>query len=256
MTVGIALLVSADPVAIQQFSHALQELSISPDVCREIPAAVGLLKSRKFDAVIVDLELGEQSGVILDEVHLSSSNRTAVTFGIGDNDAAGTAAFRKKSQFVFERPLSTQSIRNTLKPAYGMILRERRRYFRCPISIPITILRQSMPEVRCYSVNISEGGMAVSMFVPLSAGEPVQVQFTLPGHKILLAESRICWLKSGRLGVRFVSLSPESKSELQGWLSRKLEEALPEFVADKFRKAESPSIKAEDPSIYEERTVS
>jgi hypothetical protein len=33
MAVGIALLVSADPVAIQQFSHDLQELSISPDVC-------------------------------------------------------------------------------------------------------------------------------------------------------------------------------------------------------------------------------
>src|ERR1039458_157228 len=243
MTVGIALLVSADPVAIQQFSHALQELSISPDVCREIPAAVGLLKSRKFDAVIVDLELGEQSGVILDEVHLSSSNRTAVTFGIGDNDAAGTAAFRKKSQFVFERPLSTQSIRNTLKPAYGLILRERRRYFRCPISIPVVILRRTMPEVRCHSLNISEGGMAGSTFVPLNTGECVQVQFTLPGHEVpFSAESTICWWKTGHLGVRFMSLSQEHKSELQGWLSRKLEEILPEFVARRFQKAEGPSI--------------
>src|ERR1039457_6577539 len=102
MAVGLALLVSADPVAIQQFTHALHELSITPDICREVPAAVGLLKRRKFEAVIVDLQLGEQAGMILDEVHLSSSNRTAVTFGIGDNDAAGTAAFRKKSQFVFE----------------------------------------------------------------------------------------------------------------------------------------------------------
>jgi hypothetical protein len=33
MTVGIALLVSADPVAIQQFTHALHELSITPDIC-------------------------------------------------------------------------------------------------------------------------------------------------------------------------------------------------------------------------------
>jgi hypothetical protein len=114
-----------------------------------------------------------------------------------------------------------------------------------------------MPEACCHSVNISEGGMAVSTIVPLSAGEAVQVQFTLPGHQVpLMAESTICWLKTGRLGVRFVSLSPESKSELQGWLSRKLEEALPKFVADKFRKAESPSIKAGDPSIYEERPVS
>jgi len=241
MAIGLALLVSADPVTIQQFSHALQEFSISPDVCREVPAAVRLLNIRKFDAVIVDLQLGEQSGLILDEVHLSPSNRTAVTFAISGSDAEG-AAFRKRSGFVFERPLSTQSIRNALKPAYGLILRERRRYFRCPISIPVTILRQSMPEVRCYSVNISEGGMAISTFVPLIAGEDVQIQFTLPDHKgPFLAESKICWLKSGRLGVRFVSLSEEHKSELQGWLSQELEGMLPEFVAQKFQKAEVPS---------------
>jgi hypothetical protein len=242
MAVGVALLVSADPVTIQQVSHALQELSISPDVCQDVPASIHLLNRRKFDAVIVDLQLGEQSGLILDEVHLSPSNRTAVTFAISSGDAEGTT-FRERSEFVFERPLSTQSIRNTLKPAYGLILRERRRYFRCPISIPVTILRQSMPEVRCYSVNISEGGMAVSTFVPLRAGEDVRVQFTLPDHKApSLAESTICWLKTGHLGVRFVSLSQEHRSELQDWLSRKLEEMLPEFVARRFQKAEGPSI--------------
>ena len=236
MAIALALLASADPVTIQQFSDALQELSIATDICQEVPAAVGLLNRRKFDAVIVDLQLGEQSGLIWDEVHLSPSNRTAVTFAISGGDAEGTA-FRKRSEFVFERPLSTQSIRRTLKPAYGLILRERRRYFRCPISIPVTILRQSVPEVRCYSVNISDGGIAVSTFVPLIAGEDVQVQFTLPDHKApFLAESRICWWKTGHLGVRFVSLSREHKSELQDWLSRKLEEMLPEFVAAKFRK--------------------
>ena len=46
MSVGLALLVSADPVTIQQFSHALRELSILPDVCREVPTAVGLLNPK------------------------------------------------------------------------------------------------------------------------------------------------------------------------------------------------------------------
>jgi CheY-like chemotaxis protein len=247
MAIALALLVSADPVTIQRCSRALQELSISPDVCQEATSAVHLLNRRKFDAVIVDLQLGEQAGLILDEVHLSPSNRTAVTFAISGSATEGTA-FRKRSEFVFERPLSPQSIRSTLKPAYGLILRERRRYFRCPISIPVSILRQRMPEVRCYSVNISEGGMAVNTFVPLIAGEDVQVQFTIPDHKVpFVMESKICWLKTGRLGVRFVSLSPERKSELQGWLSRKLEESLPESVACQFRKAEDPSIDEESP---------
>ena len=243
MPIGRALLVSADPIIIDQFSHALQQLSISSDVCQEAPAAIRLLNLRKFDAVIVGLQLGEQSGVILDEVRLSPSNRTAVTFAISSSDAGSTADFRKRAAFVFERPLSAQSIRRTLKPAFGLILRERRRYFRCPLSIPVSIRRGTIPEVRCNSVNISEGGMAVSTFVPLNLGEDVQVQFSLPDHKVpFLAESRICWLKTGRLGVRFVSLSQERKSELQGWLSRKLEETLPKLVTGQFQKAEGRSI--------------
>jgi len=236
--IGLVLLASDDAVTIQQFSHALEELSISPDVCREVPAAIGLLKRRKFDAVIVDLQLGEQAGLILDEARLSPSNRKAVTFAISGSDAEGTA-FRKKTAFVFERPLSAKSIGSTLRPAYGLILRERRRYFRCPVSIPVVILRRSKPEVRCDSVNVSEGGMALSTIVPLKAGEKVHVQFTLPGHEVpFLADSTICWLKTGHIGLRFVSLSQEHKSELQGWLSRKLEEVLPEIVAVKFRRVE------------------
>jgi DNA-binding response OmpR family regulator len=107
MSIGNVLLVSADPVTIQQFSQALQELSIPPDVCRDVTLAVALLNRRKFDAVIVDLQIGEQSGRILDEVRMSASNRTAVTFAIRGSSAEGIA-YRKNSEFFFERPLSAQ----------------------------------------------------------------------------------------------------------------------------------------------------
>ena len=238
MSIGLALLVSADPATIQQFSFALRELSISPDACQDAASARLLLKRRKFDAVIVDLQLGEQSGLVLDEVQLSSSNRTAVTFGINDSGAEVTSDVRKKSQFVFERPLSPQSIHKTLNPAYGLILRERRRYFRCPVSIPVMIRSESM-EVWCNSVNISEGGMALSMLVLLVSGKSVRVQFTLPDQTVpFVAESTICWSKTGYLGIRFVSIFDGQKSELQAWLSEKLEEALPEFVTDNSERAE------------------
>jgi hypothetical protein len=57
-----------------------------------------------------------------------------------------------------------------------------------------------------------------------------------------MAESKICWLKKGNLGVRLVSLSPEHKSGLQDWLARKLEEALPESVVRQFQKVETSFI--------------
>ncbi|HXM12938.1 MAG TPA: PilZ domain-containing protein [Terriglobales bacterium] len=242
MSIGLALLVSKDPITIQQFTLALRELSISTHVCQEVPESIRLLNSRKFEAVVVDLSFGELCGSILDEVRVSPSNRTAITFAIGGGAMDSTAALRSKTSFVFERPISMQSIRSILKPAYGLILRERRRYFRCPASIPVTILRRNMAEVRCHSGNISEGGMALISFVPFSLDEEVQIQFTVPGHEIPFSvKSTVCWLKSGHLGVRFLSLSSEQKSQLQGWLSRKLEATLPEFVTEKFRKEEVSS---------------
>jgi hypothetical protein len=242
MPIGLALLASDDSVTIQQFSDALQELSIAPDVCREGPAAISLLNRRKFDAVIVDLQLGENPGLILDAVRLSASSRTAVTFAVSGSDAEGTV-FRKRSEFVLERPLTARSIRSTLRPAYGLILRERRRYFRCPISIPVVLLRRAQPEVRCNGVNLSEGGIALSTLVLLSPGEKVHVQFTLPGHEVpFLADSTICWGQKGHLGIRFPSLSQEHKSELQGWLSRQQEKMIPEFVTGTFQRAEGCSL--------------
>jgi DNA-binding response OmpR family regulator len=65
IAIVLALLVSADPATIQQCSRALQNLSISPDVRQEAAGAVHLLNRRKCDAVIVDLQLGEQAGLIV-----------------------------------------------------------------------------------------------------------------------------------------------------------------------------------------------
>jgi hypothetical protein len=73
-----------------------------PEVCMEAPLAIHLLERRKFDAVIVDLQLGEQWKAVLDNVDLSASKRTAVTFAISSSDAETTEAFRKGSAFVFE----------------------------------------------------------------------------------------------------------------------------------------------------------
>jgi hypothetical protein len=255
MTMASALLVSDDSGTVQQFTLALRELSISSEICREATGAVRLLNGRKFDTVIVDLQLGDQCGLILDAVGRSASNRTAVTFGISGNKVDAIAAVRGRTGFVFWRPNSPQSIRSTLKPAYGLILRERRRYFRCPLSHPVTIARRNMPEVRCQSVNISEGGMAVSTLVPFDVGERVQIHFTLPDHTLpFVAESTICWLDTGHVGVRFVSLSPDRKSELQQWLSRKLEEMLPESIAREFQKV-TRWIGAKQVSVATSRTV-
>jgi hypothetical protein len=105
--------VSDDAVTIQQFSLALRELSISPDVCQEAAGAVRLLNRRKFDAVIVDLQLGEQCGLISEGASFLSRTEQRLCLPSVGSDVDATAAFRRKTGFVFGKPLSSKSIRST-----------------------------------------------------------------------------------------------------------------------------------------------
>ena len=234
--IASALLISNDVLTIKQFSESMQQLAISPEVCVEVPAALALLNRRKFEAVIVDLQLSGQASAALEQVRRSPSNRTAVIFTVSNSDAETTSAFKAGSNFVLRRPLSVTSIGRSLKVAYGLILRERRRYFRCPIKIPATINRTGMPTVHGLTVNISESGMAITTTVSLRPGVKVQVDLTLPGlESRFTVEAAVRWCKETCLGLQFTSVSPRLASELQEWLLRRLEESLPRSLADKFR---------------------
>lgn len=240
-SIGSALLVSNDAGTIKQLSASMQQLAMVPEVCADVPVALALLSRRKFEAVIVDLQLGGQPRSVLEKVRLSPSNRTAVIFAISDSDAETAIAFKNGSNFVLRRPLSPASIDRSLKVAYGLIVRERRRYFRCPVETLVAIYPPGMPAVHGRTLNISEGGVAINTSLSLKPGVQVKVQFTLPEREILFeADSTVCWSKEGYLGFQFTSLSPQQTSELQEWLSRRLEETFPESVADKFRSLESP----------------
>jgi ActR/RegA family two-component response regulator len=236
VSMGSVLVVSNDALTVKHLSASLQQLAMSPEVCFEVPAALHLLSQRKFEAVIVDLQSGDQAEAFLEKIRISPSNRTTVIFTISGSDAETAVAFKAGSNFVLSRPLSPASIDRSLKVAYGLIVRERRRYFRCPLEIPAEIRGPDLQIVRGKALNISEGGIAIATSVSLKTGVQVQVIFTLPDRESQFAvASTICWCSQGCFGLQFTSLPPHLASELQEWLARRLEESLPDSVADKFR---------------------
>jgi hypothetical protein len=236
VSVCSALLVSKDAAAVKAIRESMQQLAISTEVCSEVSIAPFLLNRRKFGATIVDLRIGERARAFFGKVRLSPSNRTSVMFAISDNDAETADALKDGSNFVLRRPLTEGSIDQNLRAAYGLILREHRRYFRCPVEAPVTLHRPGMTEVRAHVVNISEGGIAIITSALLKPGIEVRVEFTLPGYESpFVAESTIRWCREGHMGLQFISLSEETRAKLHDWLSRSLEKSLPESVANKFR---------------------
>ena len=198
--VGRVLIVSNDALAIEQITDSLQRFALFPEECPKASLALERLNQAKFEAVIVDLRLGNQAGAILQAVRDSPSNKHAVVFTVSDSHAEATGAFRAGSTFVLLRPLSAGLINLSLKTAYGLIVRERRRYFRCPVEVPVAILRAALPTVHGRSVNVSEGGMSIAPDDSLGSGEPVQLQFALPGDCLLYTSPPAPG--AGRIGYR------------------------------------------------------
>jgi len=230
-------LVSKDTDVVRHLGESAAPLSISLELCADPAEAVRLLGIRRFEAVIVDLDLGQQGDAILEQVRVSQRNRTAVTFMITSSNPEGTPPLKTGSSFVLQRPLSRDSIDRTLRAAYGMIVRELRRSFRCPMAVPAVVRRTGQPDAFCQTLDISEGGLGVSFPLTLEPGTQVTIEFTLPGHTAsFCAAVEMCWCDSkGRLGVRFMNLAASQRSELQGWLSTRLEKVLPEGVVERFR---------------------
>lgn len=235
---GTALVFCKDAPTRQLILEAMQPLAILPEICEEGSVAARLLDKQKFEAVIVDLRLGDEAALVLKQVRLSRGNRTAVSFAItSGNESQGSP--RPDSTFVLQRPLSAAAISQTLRAAFGMVVRERRRYFRCPVVIPAFVRAQQPEDLICQTVNISEGGLAIKAPTALDPDSSAMVRFSLPGHSNqLFAETTVVWCGEGGLvGLQFQALPAPQKQELQEWLARKLDEALPEDVAALFRGA-------------------
>jgi len=237
--VGTVLLVSRDEIASRQVTDAMQQLAVSVEVCVDISAAADRLSRRKFEGVVIDLALGGQGIVCLEHVRASASNRTAVIFTLTSSSQENAHALKAGSSFVLQRPLTSESIGHTLKVAYGSIMRERRRYFRYPVVVPVVLNRKMAAAVFGQTVNISECGMALSTLTPLAPGSGATVQFTLPDPLLrITAESKVCWNnEKGEVGLSFHFLPFDCASQLQSWVAQKLEKQLPKLMIDKFRES-------------------
>ena len=236
--VATALIISDDEATIRQLHEAMQQFAIAAEVCRDAGLALQSLHQRHFEAVVVDLKM-YQAAEIIEKIRHCPSNQTATIFALTQGPGSESASvFTARANFVLERPISGESLGRSLKAAYGIIMRERRRYFRCPVTLAVAVRNPEGQETEYETINISESGMAISTPVSEKPAPQVTLGFILPDtHARFVLQAKTCWCDGkGHTGLQFLNPSREQKSELQGWLAHRLEEVLPEAVASKFQK--------------------
>jgi ActR/RegA family two-component response regulator len=232
-----AIILCEDAGITSLLIEVMEEFGLSVQTCVRASTALYWITRRKLDLSIIDFSMGHEARVVLDTIRASASNKTSVTFAITTGSEDTARALKLGSHFALERPLTADSIRNTLKAAYGLILRERRRYFRCAVRVPAVVVQKGAAEMFGTILNVSENGIAFSTSNAPGPGAECTVNFQLPDPEVSVsALCKVCWSNDkGEVGLAFQLLSFKVRSELQAWLSRRLEEQLPDFVSQKFR---------------------
>ncbi len=207
---------------------------IESDVCTRADHAVGRVGCKRYEAVFVDCA-SLDSGELL--ARIAGMNRRTLVFALASGSIDAREAGRCGANFILEKPLTPESLLKALRAAYGLMVSERRRYFRHSVSFAVMITTEKFPELIAMAVNVSQGGMAVRSAIPVAQKGKVLLRFELPSSdRTLSAESEIRWTRDDLLGFEFLRMARRDREELVTWLGEQYEAAgdtppLPAVVA-------------------------
>lgn len=220
-----SLLVCRDSEVVRVLRPTLEKLSIDVEVSAAAWSGSEILSSAKFDAVIVDCDDLEDGINVLRALRHNPSNKTSVSFAILNGKTTTQQAFDMGANFVLQKPLTTASTQRCFNTALGFMVREKRRYFRCPMQMPVVLISGQSDEMKAMATNLSEGGMAMHFEGTLAKNSSARVRFTLPGTKAVMEpKAEIAWADGlGRAGIKFVDLPESSREQLEKWIVQRIE---------------------------------
>jgi CheY-like chemotaxis protein len=220
-----SLLVCRDAEVVRVLRPTLEKLAIEVEITAAAKSGAQVLSSSKFDAVIVDCDDLQGGTDVLRSLRATPSNKTSVSFAILNGKTTTQQAFDMGANFVLQKPVTTAGTLRCFNTALSFMVREKRRYFRCLVQIPVTLFLNQGEELQATATNLSEGGMAIHFEGKLAKNTISKVQFTLPGTRTTMdPKGDIAWADDlGRAGIKFLDMPESSREHLEGWIIRRLE---------------------------------
>jgi len=220
-----SLLVCRDTDVVRVLRPTLEKLSIDVEVSAAARSGAEILSSAKFDAVIVDCDDLQGRVDVLRSLRQNNSNKTSVSFAILNGKTTTKQAFEMGANFVLQKPITTAGTLRCFNTAMSFMVREKRRYFRCPIEMPVKLHFGQGEEIKATTTNLSEGGMAIHFEGTMTKKTIAKVQFALPGTNVVMEpKGEIAWADGlGRACIRFQDVPDSSREQLEKWILRRLE---------------------------------
>src|SRR5436305_10773323 len=213
-----ALLVSSDDSAADVLGRVLSSFEIAMDRSSDPETTLARIQQQRFDALIVDFDQPKLAEDVLRETHRLGTN--PISIALVADPSHVRAILTGGAHFVLYKPLSEEAAKVGLRPAAGLLNRERRRAFRVPVQAPVEITLPDTRKLDGILLDLSETGMDVLTAEPQVAGSLLAFNFQLPDGALKIeAHGQVAWANpNGQTGVHFLDVSADVSAELKKWL--------------------------------------
>jgi len=216
----LALLVSRDPAVVDLMQRLLQGEEIAMEVSADVAQACNLLGSHKYDAVIVDLDDMLAMEVML-QLRQAPSSRRAMAFALLNGVTSREAALALGANFVLDKPLNRKIAASNIRAARGLIVQERRRYYRHPVDLSAALTLPGGTRYYVRTFNLSQDGIGVELQNTMQPGTRLEITFELPDNKTdIEARGEVAWCRNGSAGIRFQEISATSRNHFRAWMDK------------------------------------
>lgn len=213
-----ALLVSSDDAASDVLGRVLSSFEIAMDRSSDPETTLARIQQQKFDALIVDFDEPELAQDVLAEAKKLGS--APVSIALVADAGKVRDILSGGAHFVIYKPISEEAARAGLRPAAGLLSRERRRALRVPVQAPVEVTHTDGRKVDGIVLDISETGMEALTAEPQKDHAVLSFKFQLPDADMEInTRGEVAWANSnGQTGVRFIDLPEASSAKLKEWL--------------------------------------
>ena len=179
------------------------------------------LSKEKFEACVV--RVGSHAEGVLESVRGSRSNNRMVVYGLGGSVKEAMKLSKYGLNAVFQEPLERPTALKLVKATQMLVLHEFRRYVRIPVMTEVSITA-GQAHFSATSVEVSSGGMSLKTAEDVSAGQPLEVSFSLLTLPRIWVRGHVSWHKPGQkiFGVRF-DFRDQRRLRIKEWVDSYLE---------------------------------
>ncbi len=211
------VLVSSDYTTMNAVSGGVKKYGAKFILVPTAEAARDCLNRRKIDGVFVDLEVPGALGV-MESIRKGTSNAKAVIFACVLHAKEYTGALSAGANFLLRKPLNEDSIALHITIAKELLERERRRYFRHAVNLPVT-LNDGEAGQHARMTNVSEGGMAVRTAKTLKHASMIDFAFDLTPGASVIGRGQVAWTNTdGMAGIILQTFRGTGREHLEVWL--------------------------------------